>query len=201
METKELIQEAALDLFSHKGFDSSSVRDIAAKTGIRDSSLYFHFKNKQAILDSLMDRYIQISRQMMDRLEEGLGHITAMDDKHFYAVTEQYIRYFFLDPFISRMIMLMNHERSHNDRIRDQYVRWCIEKPLAFQTMVMKKLLDIGYLEGKDPAHIALEYYSPIFLYFSQYMNHSYTEKEKERFRKAVMSAAQSFLVTYRKGN
>lgn len=95
METKELIQEAALDLFSHKGFDSSSVRDIAAKTGIRDSSLYFHFKNKQAILDSLMDRYIQISRQMMDRLEEGLGHITAMDDKHFYAVTEQYIRYFF----------------------------------------------------------------------------------------------------------
>ena len=160
METKELIQEAALDLFSHKGFDSSSVRDIAAKTGIRDSSLYFHFKNKQAILDSLMDRYIQISRQMMDRLEEGLGHITAMDDKHFYAVTEQYIRYFFLDPFISRMIMLMNHERSHNDRIRDQYVRWCIEKPLAFQTMVMKKLLDIGYLEGKDPAHIALEYYS-----------------------------------------
>ena len=31
METKELIQEAALDLFSRKGFDSSSVRDIAAR--------------------------------------------------------------------------------------------------------------------------------------------------------------------------
>ena len=41
METKEIIQEAALDLFSQKGFDSSSVRDIAAKTGIKDSSLYF----------------------------------------------------------------------------------------------------------------------------------------------------------------
>ena len=201
METKELIQEAALDLFSRKGFDSSSVRDIAAQIGIKDSSLYFHFKSKQAILDSLMDRFIHISRQMMEGLDEGISSITAMDDEHFYAVTEQYIQSYFMDTFISRILMIMNHERSHNDRIRDQYVRWCIEKPLAFQTMVMKKLLDIGYLEGKDPAHIALEYYSPIFLYFSQYMNHSYTEKEKERFRKAVMSAAQNFLATYRKGN
>ena len=75
------------------------------------------------------------------------------------------------------------------------------QQPARFKGMKVKKLLDIGYLEGKDPAHIALEYYSPIFLYFSQYMNHSYTEKEKERFRKAVMSAAQNFLATYRKGN
>lgn len=47
METKELIQEAALDLFSRKGFDSSSVRDIAAQIGIKDSSLYFHFKTSR----------------------------------------------------------------------------------------------------------------------------------------------------------
>ena len=75
METKELIQEAALDLFSRKGFDSSSVRDIAAQIGIKDSSLYFHFKSKQAILDSLMDRFIHISRQMMEGLDEGKGEV------------------------------------------------------------------------------------------------------------------------------
>ena len=63
METKELIQEAALDLFSRKGFDSSSVRDIAAQIGIKDSSLYFHFKSKQAILDSLIDVYKRQGRR------------------------------------------------------------------------------------------------------------------------------------------
>ena len=143
METKELIQEAALDLFSRKGFDSSSVRDIAAQIGIKDSSLYFHFKSKQAILDSLMDRFIHISRQMMEGLDEGISSITAMDDEHFYAVTEQYIQSYFMDTFISRILMIMNHERSHNDQLREQYINWCIEKPLDFQTTVMKKLQDI----------------------------------------------------------
>ena len=138
METKELIQEAALDLFSRKGFDSSSVRDIAAQIGIKDSSLYFHFKSKQAILDSLMDRFIHISRQMMEGLDEGISSITAMDDEHFYAVTEQYIQSYFMDTFICRILMILNHERSHNDQLREQYVYWCIEKPLDFQTAVMK---------------------------------------------------------------
>ena len=201
METKELIREAALDLFSRKGFDSSSVRDIAAQIGIKDSSLYFHFKSKQAILDSLMDRFIHISRQMMVGLDEGISSITAMDDEHFYAVTEQYIQSYFMDTFISRILMIMNHERSHNDQLREQYVYWCIEKPLDFQTAVMKRLQDIGYLKKENPRHLALEYYSPVYLFFNQYMNHDYTEKDTEHFKQAVMSAAGSFLQTYRKEN
>lgn len=92
METKEIIQEAALDLFSQKGFDSSSVRDIAAKTGIKDSSLYFHYKNKQAILDSLMDKFIATSKSMMSLLNEVIENITTIDDESFFAVTEQYTK-------------------------------------------------------------------------------------------------------------
>ena len=47
--------------------------------------------------------------------------------------------------------MIMNHERSHNDQLREQYINWCIEKPLDFQTTVMKKLQDIGYLKKENP--------------------------------------------------
>lgn len=47
MDTKELILEVSLELFSEKGFNVASVRDIAKKIGIKDSSLYFHYKNKQ----------------------------------------------------------------------------------------------------------------------------------------------------------
>ena len=59
----------------------------------------------------------------------------------------------------------------------------------------------IGYLKKENPRHLALEYYSPVYLFFNQYMNHDYTEKDTEHFKQAVMSAAGSFLQTYRKEN
>lgn len=198
MERKEMIQEAALDLFSQKGFDSSSVRDIAAKVGIKDSSLYFHFKNKQAILDSLMSKFIHISEQMMSLVSNGIENITVIDDENFYAVTEQYIRSYFMDRFIGRFIMVMNHERSHNEQLRKHYISWCIEKPIEFQMTVMKRLQDIGYLKSFDARHISLEYYAPIFLFFNQYMNHDYTDSDKEAFLNAVMTETKNFIKIYK---
>lgn len=200
MDTKEMIQEAALELFSRKGFHSSSVRDIAAITGIKDSSLYFHYKNKQAILDSLMEKFIRTSEQMISFLSDAIKNITAIDDEQFCSVTEQYIQNYFMDNFISRFIMVMNHERSHDELLREQYVNWCIEKPIEFQKLVIEKLQDIGYLIKVDPQHLALEYYAPIFLFFNQYMNHDYTDKDKSTFRVTVMTATRNFLNTYKKG-
>lgn len=198
METKEMIQEAALDLFSQKGFDSSSVRDIAAKIGIKDSSLYFHYKNKQTILDSLMDKFITTSEQMMSLLNDVIENITAIDDEDFFVITEQYIQSYFMDRFIGRFIMVMNHERSHNEQLREQYNYWCIKKPIEFQTRVIERLQKIGYLKGLDAQHIALEYYAPIFLLFNQYMNHNYTAQDKEAFKNAVMTATKNFICTYK---
>ena len=57
METKELILKNALDMFAKSGYDSVSIRDIACKVDIKESSIYYHFKNKQDILDSLVVRY------------------------------------------------------------------------------------------------------------------------------------------------
>ena len=50
--TKEKILLSALELFSTKGYEGTSVRDLARAVGIRESSLYKHFKNKQAIFDA-----------------------------------------------------------------------------------------------------------------------------------------------------
>ena len=52
--TKETILYEALKLFSDKGYDGVSVRDIAGQVGIKQSSLYKHYTNKQDIFDSLV---------------------------------------------------------------------------------------------------------------------------------------------------
>lgn len=201
METKELIQEVALELFSKKGYQSSSLREIAAKVGIKESSLYFHYKNKQAILDSLMNRFISTSEQMMGFLSSAMQNVVSINDEQFYMVTEQYLQGYFMDDFISKFIMVMNHERSHNEQLREQYICWCIKKPIEFQMIVIGKLQEIGYLKKIDLRHATLAYYSPIFLYYNQYMSHDYTDKEKDVFKKAVMAATQNFLAIYKEEN
>lgn len=52
--TKERILDAALEVFSERGFDGATVRQIAAKVGVSDPALYSHFKGKREIFDALM---------------------------------------------------------------------------------------------------------------------------------------------------
>src|SRR5262245_453558 len=51
--TRDLMLEAALELFALRGFDATTVRQIAAAVGVRDSAIYAHFPGKQAIYDEL----------------------------------------------------------------------------------------------------------------------------------------------------
>ncbi|MCR4939677.1 MAG: TetR/AcrR family transcriptional regulator [Treponemataceae bacterium] len=55
MSTKENILEAALTLFSERGYDGTSVEQIAQAVGIKAPSLYKHFKGKEEILNAIID--------------------------------------------------------------------------------------------------------------------------------------------------
>jgi AcrR family transcriptional regulator len=53
-DTRRLILEAALDLFSEGGFAGTSMRQIARAVGVRESALYHHFPSKAAIFEALL---------------------------------------------------------------------------------------------------------------------------------------------------
>lgn len=46
--------DCAADLFSEKGFERTTVRDIATAVGIQSGSIFHHFKTKEEILKALM---------------------------------------------------------------------------------------------------------------------------------------------------
>jgi AcrR family transcriptional regulator len=52
--TQDRILDAALEVFSERGFDGATVRQIAAKVGVSDPALYSHFKGKKEIFEALM---------------------------------------------------------------------------------------------------------------------------------------------------
>jgi AcrR family transcriptional regulator len=51
--TRERILDAALDLFIEKGFDKTSLREIAEQLGVTKAALYYHFASKEDILMAL----------------------------------------------------------------------------------------------------------------------------------------------------
>ncbi|GAA2708361.1 MULTISPECIES: helix-turn-helix domain-containing protein [Streptomyces] len=53
--TRERIQRTALDLFVSRGYEKTSLREIAEELGVTKAALYYHFKTKEDILTALSD--------------------------------------------------------------------------------------------------------------------------------------------------
>lgn len=56
--TREHILFAAERLFAERGFSSSSMRDITAAAGVNLSVVYYYFKDKEALLFSVIESFV-----------------------------------------------------------------------------------------------------------------------------------------------
>jgi len=58
--SRRQVLDAALRLFSTRGYRATSVRDIAEAAGVSTGNLYHHFPDKEAIFRTLLDEYHDI---------------------------------------------------------------------------------------------------------------------------------------------
>gem|GEM_PF-1872915 len=58
-DTRERILAVAEQLFADKGFASTGIDAIARQVGIAKSVIYYHFRNKRAILDAIIEGFIE----------------------------------------------------------------------------------------------------------------------------------------------
>lgn len=72
--TQEKILRVALQCFTENGYDGTSMEDIASGVGIRKSSLYAHYRGKEAIFAAVFE---DITREY----EEMIGVWTQRDPK------------------------------------------------------------------------------------------------------------------------
>ncbi|HUP61387.1 MAG TPA: TetR/AcrR family transcriptional regulator [Thermoanaerobaculia bacterium] len=61
--SRQQILDAALKLFSHRGYGATSVRDIAEEANLSKGNVYHHFPDKETIFRALLDRYFQAMGQ------------------------------------------------------------------------------------------------------------------------------------------
>jgi len=87
-ETRKAILLAALDVLSEKGYSRTTFVDIARRIGMSKGAVYWHFKNKQALLAALME-------EMRGREEALLageaGELTSLDGLKAYLVARMRI--------------------------------------------------------------------------------------------------------------
>ncbi|MGW0760459.1 TetR/AcrR family transcriptional regulator [Streptomyces sp. NPDC002814] len=54
-DTRQRIQDIALELFAEQGYEKTSLREIAERLDVTKAALYYHFKTKEEILVSLFE--------------------------------------------------------------------------------------------------------------------------------------------------
>jgi AcrR family transcriptional regulator len=68
-DTRAEILDVAAELFGERGYDATSLREIAERLGISKAALYYHFSSKQEILRALVEPMGDILREIVERLE------------------------------------------------------------------------------------------------------------------------------------
>ena len=64
------ILDAATKLFIQRGFDGTSMYDIADALGVTRTAVYYYFKNKEAILAALTEGVTRIAGQIAEQLAD-----------------------------------------------------------------------------------------------------------------------------------
>ncbi|MEO1771971.1 TetR family transcriptional regulator [Candidatus Enterococcus ferrettii] len=170
MKTADKILEEALILFSIHGYQGVSVEMIAKAVGIKASSLYKHYRNKQSIFEGIFtmmkDRYQ--GQEKLLNIPQG-----AEDVQHFYQqlqpdqlekISEDLFLYFIKDEKEARFRHLLIIEQFQNPHIGEILHQRYYEEPLLFQKELFQSMMDVGVFKEGDAKIAALQFFSPIMM-------------------------------------
>ncbi|MUK89823.1 TetR family transcriptional regulator [Ornithinibacillus sp. L9] len=66
--TRDMIMNAARDLFVEKGYQHVSMRQIAKKLNYSHGAIYYHFKNKAELFYALVEKHFLMLDQTIDEI-------------------------------------------------------------------------------------------------------------------------------------
>ena len=192
MSTRDKIMDVALHMFSERGYEAVSIRDICGEVGIKESTLYYHFKNKKDILDSLVAKF----KAHIDSLLVHVDEITAQpqkkknkkyDDIGAQMMDSYMMDSYLFDPFCNLMLRLMMIEQFHNEEIRALYEKTLFTDPYEIQLEVFNRLATEGTIPAEDVEWIVRETNAYMTMLTYKYLlNGDLTEERKAAYHKEV---------------
>lgn len=120
--TKELIFEAAIDIFAQKGFDATSVREIAEAVGIKKASLYSHYKSKDEILEKIIEYPLSRIMVIADVGVETEELIITRGLEGFMDLSGETFTSWMEDPYMEKIFRITHIELYHNQQVKKFYL-------------------------------------------------------------------------------
>ncbi len=158
--TRDQILDEALRCFAERGYEGTSLNDIAAGVGIRRPSLLHHFPSKDSLYGNVFERLLS---EWLERLEESIASpVTGWDKAELvlrsgfalFAETPDYVR-------IMRREALDGGEHLGMDLST-------VLKPLFDAAVVyFEEQMSNGTFRQHDARHLLITGYGAILTYFS----------------------------------
>lgn len=157
---KEPLIQAARDLFSVKGYDGTSVDEIAESIGIKGPTIYKYFKNKEdllkAVVDTAEDEYIKgmgITRELPDMINSGA---------ELKAYSLKSLQFTLKNDTAKKMRRLITMEQYRNATLAGLTTRHHLTYLRSIYASIFQKMMERGQMMQGDADIIALEFISPI---------------------------------------
>ncbi len=171
MTTKERIVEEALTLFAQNGYKGTSVKNIADAVGIKDSSIYMHYKSKREIVDAIVTQMKEKMYHMSvdfglptdERMEEAAKQYGRMTLEELQTISRNVFLFYLQDDFMSRFWRFATMEQYQDGEIYEIYRSLFFEQSIAFQKELFSDMIRQGSFIQADPEVMALNFYTPIF--------------------------------------
>jgi len=117
MDKKEQIIEAAIELFAQKGFEGTSIRDLATKAEVNVAMVNYYFGSKDKLFEALVELKAASARVTLEGLlrDKSLTSIEKID-----RIIDSYIDRLFLNRRFHRVLhqeMIMNQRESLQESI------------------------------------------------------------------------------------
>lgn len=145
---RETILDAATALFSESGARGTSIAAVAARAGITDAGVLYHFNTKKELELAVLERFDRdVDRSVAESELFGIHLLQAM--REWGAAMEEI-------PEIQSMLIMLSAENLHHDSPARTYVQRRYQRVLDRYRVAFTAAAEAGHLRPDlDPDHEA----------------------------------------------
>lgn len=177
---KEKIFNVSIELFSKYGYDGVSIRQIAGEVGIKESSIYNHYKSKESILENILDYYISEMLKEEAPLMQTQSNLKLGFDNFYNIGSERFIGKL-SEPEMMKITRIFLVESYHNDKIRNFVKKAIMEYAIDGWFELFELLKENGLIKKESDSRQLAEsfYYYGLFLLYEHFIINYPEDDEK----------------------
>lgn len=153
--TREKILDAAIRLFSRRGYRGTSVTDIAKEAGVAKSAVFWYFGTKDGLLDMVAKKLVSGSVQGM--IEEIVTSQDADEADILSALLEHLQKKLDTEPELNRAYFLLHTETFQEEQTAGKSFEQALDSYTRFLTMLVANGRDKGvFSKGWEATDVAM---------------------------------------------